>query len=95
MNPIRVVFIVDAEPRRREALAKSCAREGVEVIATGDPFEAIARVGTVSPDLFVLSTELGELMPAELLAALRRTGSDAVPIAIRAEWTMSMAKRSE
>jgi DNA-binding NtrC family response regulator len=68
------VLIVDDEPKIRQALSQALVDEGHEVIATGNPREALKLVGERPFDLLVVDNLMPELSGLELIREVIAAG---------------------
>jgi DNA-binding response OmpR family regulator len=78
-----VVLVVEDDPLARDLLTTVLTDEGYEVMAAENGEQALAAIGTISPDLLTLDLDLpgiaGDLILAELR---RRTETRELPVVI-------------
>ena len=72
MSGLNQILVVDANQRRREALAFAFERAGCVVRGTGDALEALGLIDGWAPQVAVVSMQLKGLEAAALARALRR-----------------------
>ena len=86
----RTLLLVDADPRRRAALAEQlCLHEEVGVQEAASPAQAPSPSRAAPPDAVLLDP--GEREPADAVRELRRAGPDAVVIVLSRGLTPSAA----
>jgi len=67
-----VVLVVEDDPLARDLLTSVLTDEGYEVIAAENGEQALAAIGTISPNLLTLDLDLPGIAGDVILAELRR-----------------------
>ncbi|MGH7180075.1 MAG: response regulator, partial [Tepidisphaeraceae bacterium] len=85
------ILIADDQEMMRDSLAATLAREGHEVIATGDGQAAAARLGNGRFDLLITDLKMPRLSGIELLAEARKLKPDMPVVVMTAFATVATA----
>jgi DNA-binding NtrC family response regulator len=85
------VFVVDDDEGTRWVLQRALEREGLPVVATGDPSDLFAAIESPGVDLVLLDLRLGQQSGLDVLAAIRERAPATAVVIITAYSTMETA----
>lgn len=80
MDNHRRILVVEDEPNMRELVVARLEQHGYEVAASGDGYDALAKVKKFNPELIVLDLMLPKLDGYTVCRMLRCSMSDRIPI---------------